>query len=353
MFSIEMLPAREGDCLWIRYGPARSPRQVLIDCGRAATYKELKPRLQALPANRRHFELLVITHVDRDHIEGVLGLLEDKNRAVTFGDIWFNCYDHLKDPDFEAFGAVQGERLTAALLKQKLPWNKAFKSKAVVLRGTKLPTKKLAGDLKLTLLSPDQGKLTALIPQWNKECADAGLKTGVAARKAAIAKGLEQFGPVNIENLAGAVFTDDSTKPNGSSIALLAEYDGRRVLLGADAHMDRLVPSVKALCKGNKPLRLDALKVSHHGSEGNLSRDLLELIDCQRYLLSTNGSYFKHPKPMTMARILKHGGKKKTLFFNYDSKFTRIWDKKDWKSTYGYTVKMPTKSDNGTLLVEF
>src|SRR4051812_5937024 len=75
MFEIKMLPAREGDCLWLRYGDAKKPRQILFDAGRAATAVELKARFRALKRAERRFELLVISHVDRDHIEGALSLL--------------------------------------------------------------------------------------------------------------------------------------------------------------------------------------------------------------------------------------------------------------------------------------
>ena len=95
MFEIEMLPAREGDCLWIRYGTAKKQYQILIDGGRAATAKELKARFAALPAAQKTFELLIITHIDRDHIEGVLGLLEDPHLSLRFKDVWFNGFDHI------------------------------------------------------------------------------------------------------------------------------------------------------------------------------------------------------------------------------------------------------------------
>src|SRR5688572_23271608 len=67
MFEVEMLPAREGDSLWLRYGSKTAPKQILVDAGRAATYKDLRERFLALPKGRRTFELFVITHVDRDH----------------------------------------------------------------------------------------------------------------------------------------------------------------------------------------------------------------------------------------------------------------------------------------------
>ncbi len=345
-----MLPAREGDCLWLRYGKPGAIRQILIDCGRAATFQELRVRLLALPASERHFELLVITHVDRDHIEGALGLLEDAALPVTFGDIWFNGFDHLNSARLETFGAVQGERLTTALLKRKAAWNKAWQGKAVAIRGAALPKKKLAGGLTLTVLSPDKQKLLDLIPTWKAECIAAGLVPGSKARRAALRRGLEEFGGPNVDLLAAGKFSDDSTKPNGSSIALLAEYGGKRVVLGADAHVGRMLPSLTALAKGRK-LKIDAFKVPHHGSEANISKELLETVSCDKYLISTSGSYFKHPRAAAVARLLKFGGSKKTLYFNYASTFTKAWDKPALKKKYGYDVVMPAAAANGTLKV--
>ncbi|HKY27930.1 MAG TPA: hypothetical protein VJM12_08290 [Pyrinomonadaceae bacterium] len=350
MFEIEMLPAREGDCLWLRYGDARKPYQILIDGGRSATAKEIKNRLAKLPDNQKTFELLIITHVDRDHIEGVIGLLEDPKLSLTFKDVWFNGYDHLKEVSVETFGAVQGERLSAALIKGKLPWNAQWKRNAVCLPKKGLKTVKLAGGMTLTLLSPDREKLTKLIPVWEKECKKAGLMPGVGA-KPSESKGLEHFGGIDIEQLAVTPFHGDGGEPNGSSIAVLAQYQGKKALLAADAHADRLIASINFLKKTAKRLKLDAFKVAHHGSENNLSSDLVKLVDCPRYLVSTNGSYFQHPTPAALARLVKYGGKNATVFFNYDTKFTKIWDKDVWKTKYGYKVVFPDKASNGTLTV--
>lgn len=349
MFEIEMLPAREGDCLWIRYGDAKKTRQILIDGGRAATGKEFKLRLAALPEKQRDFELFIITHVDRDHIEGALGLLEDPHTASHFKDVWFNGYDHLRDVKLETFGAVQGERLSAALLKG-LPWNRRLKGKAVCLAKTGLRSFNLPGGMKLTLLSPDRDKLTRLIPDWDKECRTAGIIPG-AGGKASEKKGVESFGAVDIEQLATTSFSADPGAPNGTSIAVLAEYDGKRALLSGDAHVDRLIASIKTFKATAKRLKLDAFKVAHHGSEHNLSRELVELIDCPRYLISTNGSYFKHPTAAAVARVIKFGGKKRTLFFNYKTQFTQVWDAQSWKQKYGYDVVFPDTQNNGSLTV--
>lgn len=71
VFRLDMLPAREGDCLILTYGDTASPRRVMIDTGRKGTYRDIKKSLAAIPPALREFELLIVSHVDRDHIEGV------------------------------------------------------------------------------------------------------------------------------------------------------------------------------------------------------------------------------------------------------------------------------------------
>ncbi len=346
MFEIEMLPAREGDCLWIRYGDAKKPKQILIDGGRKATAKELLARFKLLPPGQRTFELLIVSHIDRDHIEGILDVLKDK--TVKFKDIWFNAYFHLLD--VERFGAAQGELLSTSLIDNKLPWNAKFKGKAVCLPKNGLKRIKLDGGMSLTLLSPDRDKLVKLAPRWLKECEDAGLVARVKPVRSE-PPGIESFGGINIETLAFGAFQSDAAEPNGSSIAVLLEFKKKKALLAADAHPDRLVASIKALKKNSKRLKLDAFKIAHHGSEGNVSQELIELVECRRYLISTNGSYFKHPKAAAMARIVKFGGKNSTIFFNYRNNLTKIWNSKTFKDHYGYDVVFPAAKKNGSLLV--
>jgi len=345
-----MLPAKEGDCLWIRYGKGSTARQILIDGGRAATAKQLKAWFADLAPAKRKFELLIITHVDRDHIEGVLSLLTDKSVKVTFKDIWFNGFDHLNQVKLETFGAVQGERLSAALTDGKLPWNKAWNRRSVCITTKRLPTKRLEGGMNLTLLSPDRLKLTKLVPDWKKECVKAGLFAGIGSKPAA-KRGLERFGAINIEQLAASAFVEDDGSANGSSIAVLAQYEGKKVLLTGDSHTDRLCDSLKILKKSSRRLKIGAMKLPHHGSEHNVSKELLGLIDCPRFLVSTNGSYFQHPAPSAMARLIKYAGKDASLFFNYRTKFTERWDRPDWKGKYGYLTEYPVKKQNGRLVV--
>jgi hypothetical protein len=198
------------------------------------------------------------------------------------------------------------------------------------------------------LLSPTPAKLAALRPKWIEEIKKAGL-TAAKGRPDGPA-GLEIMGGIDVNKLANGPFKDDSTLPNGSSIALLAEFGGKKVVLGADAHCDVLGASLAKLANGAK-LKLDAFKIAHHGSAHNVSKAVLDAVDCDTYLFSTNGSYFNHPDPSAVSRVIRFGGPNPKLHFNYRSDETGVWDDAAMRSQFGYTTTYPDAATNGVLAV--
>jgi beta-lactamase superfamily II metal-dependent hydrolase len=354
MFRIDMLPAREGDCLWIEYGDPARPRRILVDGGRKVAYTSLMKRFMALRPSERNFELLVLSHVDADHIEGLLKLIKDPEIKVRFKDVWFNGEQHLQRPkqESEAFGAVQGEALTEGIRRCRWKWNAAFKGNSVVIPDSgRLPVKVLAGGMRLTLLSPTWGKLQKLAPVWAKELRKAGL-VKKRARADVDPPGLEGFGPptiAEVELAAVSPFEGDPSAANGSSICLLAEFDGRRVVLAGDGHAEILASSLAKLRRNGRSIKLDAYKVSHHGSRGTHSVELMRLMRCKRFLISTDGSRHKHPHDESIARILKYGGGGLELRFNYASEYTSRWDNSRLKKHYRYMTVYPTPRKKGLL----
>ena len=352
MFRIEMLPAGHGDCLWIEYGDPKAPRRVLIDGGAAGTYKRaLRERLRGLRENERRFELLVVTHIDADHITGILELLEDSETRFQARDIWFNGFRHLPDEKPETLGPVQGERLTDLLVKR--PWNREFKEAAVVVQADgDLPRLQLEGGLVLTLLSPTPGKLADLKPEWEKEVRKAGLDPNQPRPgEVESPEGFDLLGSPDVEALAAEAFSEDSAKANGSSIALLAEFEGRRLLLTGDAHPGIMTAAIKRLAGGGR-LAVDACKLPHHGSKANVNRQFLQALDCRKWLFSTNGAYFRHPDRQTVARVIKWGGAQPELGFNYRTQYNDVWDGKPLREQYGYKVSYPA-SDAGGIVLEW
>lgn len=136
--------------------------------------------------------------------------------------------------------------------------------------------------------------------------------------------------PLDVEAFAKPGKTDTEL-PNGSSISLLVEHDGRRVLLAGDAHPDTLLRSIAPLAKAEGGrLRVDLFKVSHHGSRGNVTRELVELLDCRRFAISTDGTRHGHPDPEAVARMLAFAPPgRRELLFNYASERTLPWGDAD------------------------
>jgi hypothetical protein len=334
-----MLPGKDGDCLLLEYGIDEIATRMLIDGGRAGTYPEILPTLANVAVAEGRLDVLVVTHVDQDHILGVLRLIEDVDRPVEVADVWFNGFDQLMnvDPKLESLGPQDGELLTSALLNQGVPWNAAFAGRAIEIGR---PFEIADDGSTFTLLSPDRPLLEALIGDWRDECEAEGLLPGRDPEEPP-PKGFEDFGALDIEALADSAFERDPSKTNRTSIGFLFEHGGVRIMFTGDGDDPRLVESVRPLAEAEGGrLRLDALKVSHHGSRKNLSRDLLDLIDCPRYLISTNGDRHSHPDPVAMARILRYGGDQKELVFNYEDR-AADWDVAAWRETYGYTVTRP------------
>ncbi|HHH37705.1 MAG TPA: MBL fold metallo-hydrolase, partial [Epsilonproteobacteria bacterium] len=320
MINIELIQAAQGDCIWIEYGKDQdSLHRILIDGGTSGTYKHLKKRIESLAPDERHFDLLVITHIDADHIAGILKLIEHTGLGITFSDVWFNGYKHLST--IHARGVVQGELLSDYLTKPDVPWNRAFNGRAVCVdKRKKFKAITLPGGMELTLLSPTKKALADLKPHWKKEAEKAGLfpkernldieDLDTRPDESVTTRAMLP----NIESLAQMPFEPDTSLTNGSSIAFVSEYEGKKMLCIGDAYATILLDSIERYLPDCEPLYLDLFKIPHHGSDGNISKKLLERIRCSSYLVSTNGAYHKHPDKIAIARIIKYGGHKPDIY---------------------------------------
>jgi beta-lactamase superfamily II metal-dependent hydrolase len=342
VFRLKMLPAGDGDCLVLTWGEEGDLRHAVIDGGRAKAYDALKLELRAMAEKQESLELFVLTHIDADHIEGALRFVEDEDLPLAPKVVWYNGFDQMSQ--LQSFGEKQGDRYSEALAGLEWPLNKGF-DRGIVSIETAPEHIEIAG-LKIKLLSPDWKHLAAMRSRW------AEWRTEEAARreraKEASAEGVVAMGPtpmprvLNVEELAepGVI---DREPPNGSSIAFIAEYAGRRMLLAGDAHPDLLETQLAALAEaegGRYPIEI--FKVSHHGSKKNTTRGLVERLDCRRFALSTNGNRHGHPNPEAIARLLKYGPRSlKRLYFNFRTRWTEPWQDQKLQEAYRYDCEWP------------
>ena len=73
---------------------------------------------------------------------------------------------------------------------------------------------------------------------------------------------------------------------------------------------------------------------------------LLQLIDCDQYLISTNGNHFAHPDREAVARVIKYGGANPQLYFNFRTEFNEVWAREDLQEKYGYSTVYPNPDDS-------
>ncbi len=345
---IAFLPARFGDSIVIDYQDDNQARRVLIDGGTSGTRHDIR---KILEDGLTELELVVVSHIDRDHIEGILKMLEETEPGFSTGDFWFNAWNHLPKGDTETFSAEQGERLSRQLRIRDVPWNKAFGGNAVVIPDSgDLPVVELAGGLTLTLLGPTHQKLADLASKWEDEVLAANLNPGFGLDEndEEIDLDVESFDAVDIPDvaaLAATPFEDDDSPANCSSIAFIMEHAGKRVLMPGDADVETLLHGLERFSPGTQ-VAVDLVKLPHHGSSHNVSRELLEKIDCRRYMFSSNGSIFHHPKPEAVARVIQFVDQPE-LIFNYRSEENAIWEEGFLQRQHGYTTLYPDAGSAG------
>lgn len=370
-FRVEMLPALHGDCIWIEYGRKDETHNILIDGGPIQAYGALQARLERIERDRRALELLVITHVDADHIEGAIKLLNHPELHVRFGDVWFNGWPQLEkaipkapavlvEPSNDR-GTTHGEYLALRIAKRGVPWNRWFGGRAIHVapEAARLPTLMLAGGMQVTLLGPVPAKLETLRTEWDRVARSIGAEPGdadVYAPKLDAAARYRGGGPdpapAQREDAERAAQRLDPSIANGSSIAMLLEYEGKRCALLADAHAPEteIALRVAARDRGESVLRLDAMKVSHHGSERNVSDGLLAAVDCTHYLFSSDGSKHGHPDAAAIERIVSRAKKPPHLVFNYRSAQTEPWEARERQESLHYRATLPRRGTEGAVV---
>ncbi len=168
MYTIHMLPASFGDAILVEYG-LDSPHYILIDGGPYFAFAGMYSALAKVAPDLKKIELLVITHIDIDHIDGIITLLNRDELPFKIEQVWFNGWDQIHKVQIEddVLGPAQGEYLSVAIERHSLVLNSFFGGDAVVVNDhNDLPVLYLPGGMKLKLLSPHREALKDLVPIW-------------------------------------------------------------------------------------------------------------------------------------------------------------------------------------------
>ena len=365
LFTLEALEAKKGDSLLLHFGTPAKPSVIVIDGGPGGVYKKtLRPRLEQLRAKRTPDDALpvrmvMVSHLDDDHINGVLQMLSElddlradkKPQPYNVLTLWHNSFDDILGNDADLLTAnlktaataasndtaipadlpinrdaalvlasvSQGRELRARAKSLSMLVNEKFGTLVGVPDGQPGKTVALDAGLSLTVIGPSESRVVALREEWDKQIK----KLGVAKQ---------------------AAFVDDSVF-NLSSIIVIARAGDKTMLLTGDARGDDILAGLKSanLLKTGK-CHVNVLKVPHHGSDRNVSTEFFQQVTADDYVISGNG---QHGNPeLAMLQMLSEaraGDDNFTVHLtNSEPRLTDFFDsEKDGGRTYEVVFRDP------------
>lgn len=307
---IKFLQAGNGDCILIQ----GEGHHVIIDSGEYCA--ELRDAIRDIMASEESIDLLIITHYDSDHIKSICDILSGltiDERKKLLKSVWFNATKVGFKGNEKELSANDAVELSHLLIEADIPWVSELK------RGT---VKELSDECKLEII--DGGAIY-------EADGDGGLLSNVKSDWGTSFKELEHY----LDDDA-----QDSSKTNAQSAIIVGHIHCKDVLLPGDAVPSKLSAALDFYRK-NKIARFDLVKLPHHGSYKNITRDILNKIECSDYVVTTDGSQFYHPNKKMMLKIIKWGktidGKSLSFHLNYyDDLIKKMNISESDYSTYGF-----------------
>jgi beta-lactamase superfamily II metal-dependent hydrolase len=332
--QLTMFQSGKGDCLLL--ADTGDETRILVDGGMPDAYSaHVASGISVLrKKKKKDIDLVYVSHIDQDHIGGVLRMLDDevlwrvhehqvKNgnrkhkpprapRPPEIGGIWHNGFrDQLPrkaEPIEETLAAMapvlsgaeldslrEIGRAQAALTSSvgeairvsrriaanqlNIPLNRQAKGKLLMRRKDQKPIK--LGNFAITILAPSTKQLEDLRTEWKDWLDKATSRTFLTKLRKQSRADEKAIGAADFDHLFAMIQLqaeafgdpDSVTPPNLASLMLLVEEGAQSILLTGDGRWDHLVEGLKEtghLDDNGRPFTVDILKVPHHGSRNNV-----------------------------------------------------------------------------------
>lgn len=331
LFSLDVLRAAKGDCLCLHFETGQKPGLILIDGGPATIYaKSLKPRLDQIRKGRKlaateplPVDLVMISHIDDDHIQGMLDLFQTladakrkgKQVSLEISSLWHNSFARLLQQEAglveKTTAAAYGVASLGQIATVEGLVHDVGKVLASVPQGATLED--YASQLGISNKQSPDGLITAAKPF--KPLQIGSLKVTILGPQQKeidkLRKEFEKWVKSQAKRKAGAALAayDDDSPFNLSSIVTLVEAGSKKILLTGDARGDKILDGLRqaGLLKKGQTLHVDILKAPHHGSDRNIQSDFFESITADHYVFSGDGEH-GNPERATLEMLNQTGG---------------------------------------------
>lgn len=365
-----MYPAKNGDAFLLKSSQAERCA-ILIDGGFCETYRAfIKPDIEAIAATGFRIDLVIASHIDADHVGGLLEFFKNNGHSSTpelieVGVVWHNSVRSISakvdaiakydlpivqsiaqrgypssedDLSIREISATQGSSLAALLLAGQYKWNEGSGQTCIETRAS-LRIRKI-GAAHVEVLGPSRKRLLDLEAWWKSELRRRGFASEIGAgdyfddafeflvaRSELLKKmtpAIKEISRKTPSILLSEAYAQDESVTNASSISVEISLEGKKFLFLGDCLAEDLVDVLRTRAIPGERLWFDAIKISHHGSVHNTSPDLLSLIDSDTYLISSNGDKHGHPDfPVLKAIVDRPSTFLRSLHFNYSTPASR------------------------------
>lgn len=266
MFEVYTYNAGKGDCIRLHFAGTHN---IFIDSGVTRFAPVFRLQCDRIKQSGETLDALILTHVDDDHIGGILANLRRAGYRCPFIEVWMNHSGSASNDD-RTLSVQQNDEVYARLVNQGI--------RVIPMR--KGDRREIAGAV-IDVFWPE----TIIEEVRNRQYNEAQL-----------ARHSDYHLPLSV--LAEMPLPiRDTSRNNKQSIVFSFTFENHRLLLTGDAWAEDVIKA-----KGT----YDLVKLPHHGSARNISETYPGSIHSSDFLICTDG--INHPDKQTIAKLEKWYG---------------------------------------------
>ena len=329
-----------GDCIFLMLENGCHTLNIMVDCGKYTD--EIDNFVKTKLKNK--IDYLIVTHIDNDHINGLITMLT-QNSDLVIEHIIYNCYqrvmsnrkqwtEKMRENVSRLYGQLpividmisqdinEEKAVTLAeCILRKEEWKRTWRREYVT---DESPAIQLANNMgRIIFLSPSQAAVDQLDKKYRKlfwqqlykqKEEEYEKEETIYEALMRIAQ-LDEDEEIKEENVNDCTINEHTLEQyacqslskmddnNMASIAFVWEHQGHRILFMGDADPTQVSKAIEEVYKDEtKPVIFDLIKVSHHGSAHSTSCGLMDVIDSERFFFTGGGK--ERPSLQTLGRII-------------------------------------------------
>jgi beta-lactamase superfamily II metal-dependent hydrolase len=357
--NLRVFHASDGDCHLLATDDGA--HHILVDGGRKGSFKDnVRPHLAGLREESKMLDVVCVSHIDNDHISGIVQLLEDEvewrqfefrkasdpqarspsvPRPPRIGQVWHNALFWLvgedlaprvgsalatssgllagsDDEDVQILASQYEDLATGEKASMELSRRMSHEQLGIALnppaggdlmrRGGPGETIQL-GDMELVVLGPSDDDLKALRLEW-KEWVEAN-EAMLARLHSEMLADEEELGALSPELVVNPIAAglgegfSSISAPNLASLMLFAEEGNQTILLTGDGESQEVLQGLEhhGKLESDGSIHVTVLKVQHHGALANVTQEFVDRVAADHYVYCGNGAHHNPEKEVVEA----------------------------------------------------